>query len=218
MRRIVLVVVSLAALLATGCTAGVQKTMKPSELHPSLSAFDADDQNPFKKEGSKVEYMAVDMQNYDQFFKDAATLQASIVYAELTLKDISATLTELAKGQGIEVPAEGADWAAIAKQLAEKKDSFKPEELAKVKAFADRLKVLAELLATVPEKGQALITAGANFKNTAQADFSSNPTKVPGVLSGVASAVSNLQDAVTRAPNLISSITPLVEALAALAG
>jgi hypothetical protein len=217
MRRILVVAVALVAIFASACGGG-GKAVKPSELHPSLSKFDADDQNPFMKEGSKVEYISTEMANYDQFFRDAAFLQATMIYADLTIKDVQATIGELAKGNGIDVPAEGANWGEIAKAVAAKKDGLTPEDTAKLTDLASRLKVLGELAVKVPETATALIAQGQNFKNTAPNDFAKNPLKLPEVTAGIGSSLSALTDAAARAPDVAKSVGDLALSLAAFAG
>jgi hypothetical protein len=195
--------------------------IKPSDVNPSLSTIDADKTvNPFLstaandgKPAGEIKYVISGKKNYDQFFKDTATLSASVVMTKGLLKITRTELTKIASARGIAEATSAGNLTDVAKAIAAKKGSLKPEDLTMIKSLYLASTGLVDVVKGAPEKATGLKTQGQGFATSAPKDFSTDPLKAPAVIESVTTSIANVATAATEAPALATELIALVGAM-----
>jgi hypothetical protein len=228
-----------ALLLVTGClTAAPDNVLVPSQIDPRLATLDAD--NPFlgtADPDDRVDYVEVEMSNYDAFFRDAATIQGTIVLTNNLVETLSATLNSNTLQQAISsdtlsalyggatnisdsqrrtavLALIGGDILGVASglqetQLRSARDSFFAAN-PEIDALRTQLEVLVPILNDVPTRAQSLVSSGQNLVEAAPSDFlGPDAMKIPSVLGGLNASLRDLGSAASASTRALSGLQSL---------
>ena len=195
--------------------------IKPSDVNPTLSVIDADKTvNPFLsasanggKPAPAVQYVISGKKNYDTFFKDTATLSASVVMAKGLLTITRTELTRIASARGIAEASSAKNVTQVAKAVATKKGNLKPEDLALIKNLYVATTGLVDVVKATPGRATGLVSQGQGLGASAPKDFAKDPLKAPAVLEGVTKSVTSVQTAAGEAPALATELVELAGAM-----
>lgn len=192
MKRVSSVVVACAcaaslALSLAGCFAldnGTVKVLKPSAVSSKLKDLD-DDDNPFAKKATRVDYLVVDIKSYDSFFKDSAELKGTVVLADVILKETDVYIAKVKRAGG--------------------KDALSDKQLKEFDQKKNRLGVISDLLGDVPDRAGKLAKTGSSLTTAAPKTFvGPNAAKLPGVYKGLEQSTDDIKSAGQQAPKLLT--------------
>lgn len=195
--------------------------VKPSDLSPSLSALDADKTlNPFLsaaagdgKPMAEISYVISGKKNYDEFFKSAATVSASVGMSRGLLKITKTELLRIASARGVAEASSAKNLTEVVKVIAKKKGDLKPEDLTMIKSLYGAVTGLQAIVTETPGRATKLATDGQGLSKSAPGDFSKDPLKAPAVLEGLTKSISAVTSAATDAPALATELVELATAM-----
>ncbi len=195
--------------------------VKPSDVSPALSTLDADKTlNPFLsaaagdgKPMAEVAYVISGKGNYDTFFKDTATLSASVGMSRGLVKITKTELLKIASARGVAEASSAKNLTEIVKTLVAKKGSLKPEDLTMIKSLYGAVTGLTEVVKTAPTRATALGTTGQTLSKSAPGDFAKDPAKAPAVIEGLTKSIAAATTAATDAPALATELLELAMAM-----
>lgn len=230
---------ALSLLFVTGClTAAPDNVLLPSQIDPRLSSLDG--ANPFLGTGDpddRVDYVEVDMSNYDSFFRDAASIEGTIVLTNNLVESLSNALngdtlrralsdqtlsalyggaTNVSDAQRREafLALVGGDVLGVASNLQESqlrsvRDSFFAAN-PEVASLRTQLEVLVPILGDVPSRAQTLVSSGRNLVESAPSDFlGPDAMKIPTVVGGLNGALRDLGNAASSSREALSGLQSL---------
>ena len=219
----------LAVLAAVACTSS-RGRIKMGELHAALANASGLEGDPLDK--TPVEFDQTGKPEYDQFFVEAAKVQAGLVVSNALVE----ALTKNVKAYAMSYVAANAADASVQQLLnGRTAEQMGPEEaiavlkLKKAKSglSADEgkyaLRTGANTLQTALYMKESVVSTkglaekGQTLSGKVKSDFTGlDATKAPGVASALTSSVNNLTQAATTVPDIARQLTRLAEGLASL--
>jgi len=184
MRKMMLVVLCVWATGVIGaCAAGKDATLRPSMVSKDFK--DLDDENPFARKATSVQFLKVGIKKYDAFFQDAAEVKGTVVLADVVLKETDVFI------------------ASIKKDLKKGKVLTGPQQK-RLKREQDRLESLSKLLTDVPDRSGKLLDSSEGLASSASKTFiGPDAVKLVAVVKGIQQSADALKSAATKSPALL---------------
>jgi hypothetical protein len=153
--------------------------------------------NPFAKPATRVDYMVVGIPGYDTFFKDAATLNGTVVLSNVVLNQTDVFIAQTKKaGAG---------------------NALSPIQLKRINEQQKRTDSLIALLTDLPARSQKLLSTGdALQKSAGKTIIGPNAVKLPGVTKGLSDAMGDIKNAAAKSPSVLDHARKTSASLAGL--
>jgi hypothetical protein len=210
----------------------------PSQIDARLATLDTT--NPFTGDtdpADRVAYEEVDMTNYDAFFRDAASVQGTVVLANNLVETLttgldSGMLQQALSGETLSALYGGATETTDAQrrsallgliggdilgtasglgteQLNATRDSFFAAN-PEIAALRTQIEVLVPILTDLPNRAQALVATGQALVSSAPNDFlGPNALKLPRILRGLEGSLGDLGNAAGASATAVAGLTTL---------
>lgn len=186
----------LAAVVTSGCAAGKDAVLKPSMVSKDFK--DLDDENPFARKATSVEFLKVGIKKYDAFFQDAAEVKGTVIIADVVLKETDGFI------------------ASIKKDVKKGKVLTGPQQK-RLKKEQGRLESLTKLLTDVPDRSGKLLDTSEGLAGGASKTFlGPDAIKLPAVVKGIQQSADALKSAATKTPGLLKHAAKTTTELADL--
>lgn len=183
----------------TGCAAlqaGREILLKPSMIDRDFT--DLDEENPFANKATRVGMTVVGIKGYDQFFRESAEVNGTMVLADIVIKETDVVIAKINRD------------VTAGKVLTR----AQVNEVNRAKA---RLATITRLLESVPTRATRLVQSGEQLTDSAGKTFAGvNAVKLPGVLKGLNQSTAQLKNSTTRVPSLLKRATATSARLAGL--
>jgi hypothetical protein len=200
------------AIAICGCSTP-SNPIEPKDVSPALASLY--DKNPFANDDTRVDTVVTGLADYDAFFKEAAVIRGSVVLVDVWVKDVGATLADIAKAP---VPTNAAELEKLAKSLKAKKTKASGDVVGKLKNHVAQLTAIVAALAQAPLKAKDLVPKGQKLATSVAQDALKAPAAMAGVPGAVEESGKAIADSAKKAADVLPALKNLAAPLTSIAG
>ena len=214
--------------LTTACAA--RNRLQMGGLHSEIARLSGLEGDPLEK--TPVEYDSTGKPEYDDFFKNAAVVNAELIVSNALVEVLTKNLKSFARSQVASGAADDSLKALLNGHSADEMDADEAVAVLKLqsqrgKLGADVKEYAGKTAGSTLEAGNYLVGSVVTTKGLAekgkalgarvQSDFTGlDAPKVPGITSALATSAGNLTQATTTAPAVAKQLLRLAQGLMSL--